>query len=273
MNKMKYLVVAMLFASGTIYAQTSTDTAGLIKEFNKVMSFTAQPYLYYTTITKMSAEPVIEALDTLNMKGEFFKNNMEIYSNNGREEMYLQDSLMIEINNERKTIWVQKVDMATKANLNLLPVNTKEITEQFKKNYSISKSQVSEDVSRLYFEEKKSPYSTSATTTLIVVEYSEKNWLPRSIEITINLKQPVDDEIIEAIRAEGLDEAKLVKTVNGEKQVIRKQKVSIVFTAIENDKEKLAKMPSYKSGFEFDALTMDFIGKGKYRDYEVTKTF
>ena len=273
MSKVKFVVTAILLMCSNAHAQKKSDTAALIKEFNKVMSFTSQPYLYYTTITKMTAEPVIESLDTLTMAGEFFKNNTEIYSNDGRSEMYLQDSLMIEVNNERKTIWVRKVDVASKANLNLLPVSSKEITEQFKKNYSISKLSVSEDVSRMYFEERKPPYSTSATTTFIVIEYSEKTLLPRSIEISIEMRQPASDEVIEAIRAEGLDETKLIKTVNGEKQLTRHQNVSIVFTKIESSKDRLVKMPAYQANLEFEGTTMEFRGKGKYRDYEVTMTF
>lgn len=273
MSKVKYLVALFLLMSVSAQSQKGADTAALLKEFNKVMAFTSQPYLYYATITRMMADPIIESQDTLTMKGEFYKSNTEIYSNDGRSEMYLQDSLMIEVNNDRKAIWVRKVDVATKANLNLLPVSSKEIIEQFKKSYNISKLSVSEDVSRLNFVEKKPQFSTSATTTFIAVEYSEKTWLPKSIEITIELKQPASEEAIEAIKAEGLDEAALIKTINGEKQLVRSQKVSIVFTTIDNDKEKLAKMPSYQSNLGYDAATADFKGKGKYRDYEVTKTF
>jgi len=273
MKKMKYLLIAAMLTCNFVFAQEPTDTAALIREFSKVMSFTSQPYLYYTTTTKMSAEPIIESMDTLHVKGEFYKHNTEIYSNNTREEMYLQDSLMIEINNDRKTIWIRKVDVATKDNLNLLPMNTKEMLDNFKKNYIISKSKISQEVSRLNFEGRKPEYSTSPTTTFIKVEYSEKTYLPKFIEIIIELKQPADEEMIEAIKAEGLDESKLVKTIDGIKQVFRKQLVRIDFTSIDNDKEKTAKIPSYKTRVEFDTKLMEFTGKGPYRDYEITTTF
>jgi len=273
MIRIKYIVIVFFLFCNSVYGQQNTDTATLIKDFTKIMSFTSQPYLYYTTTTKMSAEPVLESMDTLSMTGEFFKNNTEIYSSTRKEEMYLQDSLMIEINNDRKTIWVRKVDMATKMNLNILPVNTGEMLDKFRKDYVISKSTVSDGVSRLNFEERKQEHNTSATTTFVTVEYSEKTYLPQVIEILIELKQPADEQVIDAIKTEGLDESKLIKMVDGVKQLVRKQKVSIVFTSIDYGREKLAKMPSYKSNFEFDVRTQEFSGKGLYRDYEVTKTF
>lgn len=273
MKKMKYLLLALMITGYNVYAQQPADTAALIREFNKVMSFTAQPYLYYSTTTRMSAEPVIEAMDTLSMTGEFYKHNTDIYSNNSRQEMYLQDSLMIEINNQNKTIWVRKVDVATKDNLNVLPVNTKVMIDNFSKNYIISKSKISGEISRLNFEGRRFEYSTSATTTWISIEYSEKTWLPNLIEINIELKQPVDEEMIEAIKAEGIDESKLVKTINGVKQVSRKQKIRIDFTNINNDREKTAQIPTYKTRLEFDANAMEFTGKGQYSNYEITKTF
>jgi hypothetical protein len=273
MKKMKYLLIAAMLSCNFVCAQSAEDTSALIREFSKVMSFTAQPYLYYSTTTKMSAEPVIESMDTLHVTGEFYKNNTEIYSSNKREEMYLQDSFMVEINNDRKTIWIRKVDVSTKENLNLLPLNTKEMLENFTKNYIIHKEKTAGGISRLNFEGRKPEYSTSATTTFISIEYSEKTWLPSLIEIVIEFKQPADEEMIEAIRAEGLDETKLVKTIAGVKQVWRKQVVRIDFTTIDHDKEKTAKIPSYKNKVDLDPNTMEFTGKGQYRDYEITKTF
>jgi len=273
MKKMKCLLVTALLCSCTLYAQQPADTAALIREFSKVMAFTAEPYLYYTTTTRMSAEPVIEAIDTLVVAGEFYKHNTEIYSSNSRHEMYLQDSLMIEINNQSKTIWVRRVDVTTKDNLNVLPLNTKNMIDNFEKNYIISKSRITRELCRLNFEWRKPEHSTSATTTFISIEYSEKTWLPSFIEIEIQLKQPADEEMIAAIKAEGIDESKLIKTINGVKQVLRKQAIRIDFTSISNNMEKTLQIPAYKDNLEFNAERMEFTGKGKYKDYEITKTF
>jgi hypothetical protein len=221
----------------------------------------------------LNADPVLEEMDTMSMKGVFYKNNTEIYSNNSREEMYLQDSLMVEINNDRKAIWIRKVDVATKENLNLIPVNAKEMLEKFQKDYDISKSQVSEDISRLNFEQRIPEYSTSPTKTSVAVEYYEKGHLPKVIEIIIYMKQPVDEEILQAIREEGIDESKLIKVIDGIKQLFRKQTITIVFTKIDNDAGKLTNMPTYKSSVEFDETTKEFVGKGLYKDYTITKTF
>lgn len=273
MKKCVCFFTITLLAASKLSAQSSADTTALFKEFTKVMSFTSQPYLFYTTTTRMSAQPVLAVTDTATMQGEFYKNSTEIYSSTGREELYLQDSLMVEVNNERKTIWVRKVDIGTKNNLNVVPVNTKDMLARFKKNYKISKVKVSDEVSRIYFEQNKSPYSSTATNTVVSIEYSEKTMLPQLIEISVELKQPVNDEILEMLRTEGYDEAKLVKIIDGQKQLERMQKVSIVFNEIKNDKEKLEQMPLYKSGLRVDASTSDISGKGRYENYEITKTF
>lgn len=273
MRNVKCLVVLLLFNSGQAIAQSSADTSTLLSEFMKVMSFTTKPYLYYSTTTIMSSDPILEITDTSTMKGVFYKNNTEIYSNTGREEMYLQDSLMIEINNDRKSIWVRKVDVPTKDNLNQMPANTKDLLDLVQKGFLIRKERISDEVSRLYFTESKPVYSTSATTTFITLDYSEKTLLPRLITISIELKQPITEEEIQAIHAEGYDETKLIKIVDGKKEILRKQKVSIAFTEINSDREILEKMPLYKSNFRLDTITADFTGMGKYKDYEVTKTF
>lgn len=273
MRKLRCMVITLVFSCGQVVAQTSTDTTALFNEFMKVMSFTTRPYLYYSTSTRMSSEPVLEPTDTVTMIGEFYKNSTDIYSNTGREEMYLQDSLMIEINNERKSIWVRKVDVSTKDNLNLLPANTKDLLDRVKKSFQVRKEQISQETSRLYFTENKPAYSTAATTTLITLDYSEKTFLPQLIEISIELKQPISEEEAQAIHSEGYDETKLIKVVDGKKEIVRKQKVSIAFTEINSDKQILERMPIYKSSFRLDAITAEFTGMGKYKDYEVTKTF
>lgn len=273
MVKRIFTVAAMLFFFSTVSSQQTADTAEILKEFTKVMAFASVPDLYYTTSTTISSEPVLTESDTLSIIGEFYKRDTEIYSGSSREEVYLQDSLLVEVNNERKSISLRRVDVSTKVNLNLLPVANDELLKKFMKQYIISKSVAGPGIFRLYFEERKSPYSSSATTTSIAIEYSEKDYLPRLIEIVGLLKQPADETVMEALKAEEIDESKLVKQIDGAAVLVRKQKMSIVFNQIERDKSRFMQMPSYRSVVDYDAGSQEFTGKGRYKDYEITKTF
>lgn len=266
--------MAMLLLTGSgLFGQDAADTAALLKEFNKVMSFTSSPYLHYTTVTRLSAAPVLETEDTAVLTGEFFKNNTELYSNNMREELYMQDSLMVQINNSRKTIWINRVDMESKAKMNIMPAGADAMLESLKRGYNITKSEVDENTSRLSFEQKRVPGLIQTTTTRIELDYNRKSFLPESIRIEIHLKQPVDDEILAALREQDADEKKLLQTVNGQQYVIRTQVMHIQFTGIDNDKKKVTAMPLYSACMQFDAGSQEYTGVGKYKDYEVTKLF
>lgn len=274
MNRKKNILGWLLLVSPAwMYSQPATDTAALIMEYNKVISFTAQPYIHYTTLTKLDANPVLQSQDTASLAGTFFKNNTDIYSNNVKEEMYLQDSLMVSINNDRKTIWINKVNVDTKEKLNEVTAFGKEVQEIMKRNYTISKSSPDGNTGRIVFETRKPQNSTATTNTRITIEYNSNNWLPRNIAIEISMKEPVDEEMLEALKEEEVDEKKLVQEINGVKYLVRKQSMNIQFTSIKKDKESVGQMPSYHSCLDYDGATGGYTGKGKYKDYEVTKLF
>jgi hypothetical protein len=272
-NTKRVLIFLLLFSPVLTYCQQTTDTAALIQEYNKVMSFTAQPYIHYTTLTQLGASPVLQSQDTASMHGEFFKNNTDIYSNNVKEEMYLQDSLMVNINNDRKTIWLNKVDVDTKQKLNVITAFGKEVQEIMKRNYIISKPESSGSTSRLVFETRKPQSSIAISNTRITIEYDSKTFLPQDINIEISMKEPVDEEVLAALKEEEVDEKKLVQEIEGVKYLIRKQSMHILFTTIKNDKETVEKIPLYTSCLDYNVITQEYTGKGKYKDYEVTKLF
>ena len=267
-----YLTIIIFSCACSASAQRGVDTTELLKEFTKVMSFTSQPYLHYKAITKMNAVPILEATDTLTLFGEFYKDNINFYSNNVKEEIYLHDSMMVEINNDRKTIWLRKADMIGREKMNLLPTNLTGMLERFKNHYIVSKSKVGEDICRLKFAERKPVYSSSATQTLISIDYSEKTFLPKLIEVTISMKQPVNEEILAAVEQESFDKSKLIQRIDGIDYVMRKQIMSISFIEMDNEKEKILKMPVYMSAIQLTE-SGEYIAKGLYEDYEITKTF
>lgn len=274
MNKKLILLLSFLPALQLVaYGQQVVDTAAIIKEYNKVMSFTARPFVHYTTVTRLDAKPIVQAEDTMRIQGEFFKNNTDIYSNNEREELYIQDSLMVSINNDRKTIWLNKIDMSSKSKMNMLPGGGKEIQELMQKNYVISKSEMNKDVSRIIFETKRPPGSTAVTNTTISIDYNSKTYLPLNILIDINLKQPADEETLALLKEQHVNENELVQKIDGVMYVVRKQTMNIAFTSINEDKQLLVQMPAYNACLDYNYATGEFTGKGKYKDYEVTQLF
>jgi hypothetical protein len=274
MNTKKRLAgFLMLLLPVTGYCQQEADTAALILEYNKVMSFTAQPYMHYTTVTKLGASPVLQSQDTASLMGEFFKNGTDIYSNNVKEEVYLQDSLMVSISNDRKTIWLNRVDVSTKDRMNVINPFGKEVQEIMRRNYTISKFSPDDRTSQLVFETRKPGGNAATRHTRITVEYDNKLLLPRKIDIEISIKEPVNEEDIAALKEEEVDEKQLLQEINGSQYLVRKQSMHIQFTSINNDKETVIQMPWYKSCLDYNEVTQEFTGKGKYKDYEVTRLF
>jgi hypothetical protein len=257
----------------TAFCQSATDTAALVKEFRKVMNFATQPYLHYTTVTQMQAQPVIEAADTATTQGVFYKNQTNIYYLNGAEEIYLEDSLLVRINNNRKTIWLSKVDMASKEKMNSSPVSSKQFTELMRKKYTIQKSATNNRNGFLRFESKENTGISSAVSTIIGLEYDEKNYLPRNIQVSISMQQPATDEMISSIKNQGIEENKLIQLINEKKWLVRSQTAITTFKSISNKKESVLQMPSYKQILDFNIIEQIYTAKGKYSEYELTKTF
>ncbi len=271
-NKL-YLLVLLLAGCQFICAQKVADTALLIKEFNKVMSFTTNPYVYYTTVSVLNAEPVLQAQDTAILRGQFYKSSTEIYSNNNREEIFLQDSLMVQVNNDRKTIWLNKVDVASKAKMNIQPAGSRELQEILKRNYTISSTTGKNGLATILFETRKQEGSSSTTNTSIALQYDTKTSLPQKMTIDIHLKQPVDEEMLTSLKEQEVDEKKLVQEIEGVKYLVRRQTMEVTFMNISTDEKKIPEMPRYKSVIELDKEKNEYNGTGKYAAYEVTKLF
>jgi hypothetical protein len=256
-----------------VYSQSKADTVELIKDFSKVMSFAAKPYLYCTMITKMTAEPILDQQDTVTTKGVMYKNGTDFYFNNGLEETYLQDSLMIQINHKRKSIWLSKVDVASKEKMNVLPINNKQLQELIRKKYSIYKSVVDENIVRLNFETNQKKDSITSVTTNVGLEYFTKSYLPRLMEIKIRMQQPLSEDLLAALKNENISDSKLIQVIDEIKYLVRTQIVIVEFYDISDEKEQAAKMPSWKAILDYQVAGNEFIPKGTYTEFEVTKTF
>lgn len=267
-----FIVTTMLCLVFSGYSQPSADTAALIKEFNKVLAFTVRPFLYYSTITKMNAVPVLGVEDTGSKRGEYYKNGDNIYYSNQKDEIFLEDSFLVQVNHDHKTIWISKVDKDVKEKMNVLPLTNKNVSEIFRKNYSISRTALGNGVARLNFETKGGS-GISGVKTQIRLEFNENDFLPRKMEIEVNMQEPAEDELLELLRNEGVDAMQTVQVIDNEKYIIRKQQLTIIFSDMDTSREKAFQAPTWKGILDFNSSGAVFTGKGIYKEYEVTKTF
>jgi len=271
-NKHSFLILLLVFCQ-TAFSQQAADTAALIKEFKKVMAFGEQPYVFYTTATKLESEPVLEAQDTATMNGMFYKNETNLYYKCGPEETYLQDSLLIEVNQQRKTIWVSRVDMPSKEKLNTMPFSNKQLQGMMRKNYTIQKSITGNHMTKLSLETKQVAGGSAVISTRTALLFTEKDHIPQQVDIEMRMEQPANDEMIEQIKSQGVDERKLIQLINGQRYLIRMQKMSVVFESISNTKQKAMQIPLWQNILDFDAVKQSYTGKGVYAEYAVTKTY
>src|SRR5262249_23666924 len=136
----KLLILMMFFpvCSG-LRAQHVSDTSRAIREFEKVMSFATQPYLYYTSVTSLRYGPLVGGRDSaIMLRSRFYKVGDDLYYGNEVEETYLQDSLIVRVNHQRKTILLNRVDTNTKKNIDVMPLKQARLQKMFRKTYTIS---------------------------------------------------------------------------------------------------------------------------------------
>jgi len=255
------------------YAQKA-DTAAMISDFNKVMGFATQPYLYYSSTTKMEATPILQVEDTMRVRGEYYKNETNLYSGSAKEEMYMEDSFYIEINHSRKTIWISKVNGETKKKMNEMPLDRKDIQELLRKSYTISQTEIDKNISKLNFETVQYTDSISKIIMQIQLQYDNKKYLPQALVMNVYAKQQIQEEIVQRLKDQAIDTKQLIQTDGEYIYMIRIQKMTMTFEQIDNSKEKAIQIPSWKSKLYYDATLNEFtIKDAKYNEYEITKTY
>lgn len=254
-------------------AQSSVDTTAIIKTYNKVMSFANKPYVHYTTLSKMQAQPILEAKDTMQIIGEFFKADTDMYYKNGDEEVYIQDSFMVKINHNRKSILVAKLDKNAKEQLGKSTANMKPFNEAMRKQFIVSTSTLENGDSKLSLQSKIQPIQRPTSTTIDLV-YSSDDLLPKSMTVVIKLSQPATEEVLGMIKEQGLKTSDLLQTIDGKQYVIRSQTVQSNFSNIQDTKEAVADMPKWTDCLQYDSTNKTFSAKAEaIKEYDISITF
>ncbi|MDR3715179.1 MAG: hypothetical protein P4L51_20385 [Puia sp.] len=273
MNSRKYLLVILLAASRLANAQRPADTTALIDEFDKVLSFAVQPYVYYTSVTSLHSGPMIAGKDSATvLRNNFYKVNDDLYYGNDKQETYLQDSLLVQIDHQRKTIQLRKVDVATKKRMDILPLKRGEVQKMLRRQYELVGMPGEGDTGRILVRSREGVRTTGVSTEM-ALQYSKRSYLPRFLEMSLRTRQPGSEQMEGALRSQGFDISRMVSEKEGSRSLVITQTVSIQFGEISLDREKALNMPSWKDKVNYDPASNGFSGVGACTGYEMIRTF
>lgn len=268
------LLYILLLTTQCCFCQKKRDTTAMIAEFNKVMEFAVQPNLYYTGNTSLHTTPAIRTTNgDLMLHNTFYKVKEDLFYGNEQEDVYLQDSFLITVNRLRKTIQVNKVDVASKTNMNLLPLKKMNFQKILREHFTISKEKRQGDTLELSISSLEKNLAQGMGQTEMKVLFSAHSFLPYAIEMSIEVWQPASEQFLAILNNQaGLSE-NLVMVKDGIKYIKMTQTVALNFTQMDLSGEKALQMPSWKSCLGFNQAEQSFRGKDKYENYEVIQTF
>ena len=268
------LTVVLVVICQLCAAQKNQDTAAIISAFNRVMEFAVQPDLYYTSTTSMHSIPAIRIPgSTPVLHNVFYKVNNDLYYGNEQEEVYLQDSLMITINHIRKTILINKVDVATKEKMDLMPLKKASMQKMLREHFVISQQQRQGDTLAITIHSHDRTELGNMANTEMVVLYSKPSYLPYAMQVTQQMRQPASEQLLAVLNSQGLMTQTTLTETQGVKYIYMSQTATINFSAIETSGKKSKDMPVWKNSLSFDEQLQSFKGTNKCAEYEVTQNF
>jgi hypothetical protein len=270
-----FLVFALLLTisqAGT--AQRSADTTAVIREFNDVMAFSVQPYLHYTSVISMRTGPMAPSADTGRiLHGSFYKYDNDLYYGSEQEEMYLQDSLMIKVDHRHKTIQVSKVDVATKKNMDLVPLKKMDQQKLLRSHYTISKRPDEGDTASIVIRSQAAMNVGQSRGEEILMEYTKQGHLPLLMQITVRIREQESDQVKNILKSSGFDVQQMKEDMGGQPSLVMTQTASVQFGAMETTREAAMQMPLWKEKLFYDPVSGSYSGKGDYSGYRIIKTF
>lgn len=266
--------VLLLVISRAGMAQRSTDTSAVIREFNDVMAFTVQPYLHYTSVTSLRTGPMTPLADTGRiLQGSFYKYDDDLYYGSDQEEMYLQDSLMIKVDHLHKTIQVSKVDVATKKNMDLLPLKKMDRQKLLRSHYTISKMPEEGDTESIVIRSLAARDVGQSGGQEMLMEYTKQGHLPLLMQITVRIREQATDQVEGMLKSSGFDVQQMREDLAGQQSLVMTQTASVRFGAMETTREAAMQMPLWKEKLSYDPVSGNYSGKGDYSGYRIIKTF
>lgn len=274
MRKVVYLQALLILIVCQASAQKRRDTVAIINEFNKVMEFSVNPYLHYRGIISLRSGPMVDSTaGSKTLHNEFYKVQDDLYYGNELEEVFLQDSLMVRINHSRKSVQVSKLDMASKKQVDLMPLKRTEMQRMLREHCTLSRLPVSGDTGRIMIATRETRSSQGFVSSDLLVVYLRDTHLPLGMEMTIHLRNEETEQMRELFAGNGFDVSRMESESGGKKSLSVTQRAAVSFEKIETTEEEAEKMPLWTEYVSYDQETKIYSGKGRCEGYEVTNTF
>jgi len=268
------LACGLLAGHHSASAQHARDTTAAIRDFDAVLAFAIQPYVYYSSTTYLLTGPMRSGRDSgTSEHGKFYKCGDDMYYGTEDQELYIQDSLYITINHERKAIDIQRVDVATKKNLDLLPLKKAAIRRLFRDRFLISETSVGADTGVIIIRPQTMFPSDRLRRSEMRLEFAKQSLLPLFMEVTMHLPEDGSTQTRTQLKEKGFNVSHMADSLNGVPYLVLNERASIHFDQIATSKEQAELMPHWTDKVSFDPISGQFQGKGDCANYRVTKTF
>ncbi|MDO6433980.1 hypothetical protein Q4E93_25455 [Flavitalea sp. BT771] len=274
MRKLVYIQLLFILIANNVFAQKKGDTTAMIREFNQVMAFAVQPYLHYSSLISLRSGPMMDTTKTGNvLHNEFYKVQDDLYYGNEQEEIFLQDSLMVRISHSRKMIQMNKVDMATKKKIDILPLKNTDVQRMLRERCTVSRLPDAGDTGQIIIRtnERRTPQGFANSEMVLI--YHRGSHLPLLMEVSMHMRNEATEQMGDMFKANGFNVAKMETEKDGRKNLEITQTVSVSFREIEVAKDKAGQMPLWRDRVNYDAKSNNYSGRARCEGYEVIKTF
>jgi hypothetical protein len=272
--KRRILVFIGLLCAGSAGAQRTSDTAAVIKELDAVMGFAVQPYVHYTSVMAMLTGPMLPPGDTGRIvHADFYKYKDDLCYRSEAQEVYLQDSLMVQVDHQHKVIQIGRVDVATKKNMDLLPLKRKDRDRLLRNRYTITKLPDQGDTSAIVLKSQTGGTRENPIGTEVMMQYTKSGHLPLLMRLTVRQREPASAAMSAVLRTNGFDVQRMTEEAGGVRSLVMTQVASMRFGEVELTEEKAMGMPLWKERLSYDAASGEYRGKGSCSGYQIIKTF
>ena len=255
-------------------AQKVADTMAIIRDFDNVMEFAVQPYVHFTAKVILSNGPMLPPGDTGRvMHAEFYKLRDDLYYGIEAQEVYLQDSLMVRVDHEHRMIQIDRVDVATKKNLDVLPLKRKDKDKLFRNRYSASRVAGRGDTTEIRFASAPAARYPGSRALAVRVVYSRNAHLPLLMEITTTVWEPESEEATAGLRSNGFNVQQMKQETGGVRGLVMSQTAAMQFGSVQLTEQSAGAMPLWTRRLAYDPVSGEFSAIGVCDGYRVMKAF
>jgi hypothetical protein len=207
------------------------------------------------------------------LHGKFYKCGEDIYYGTEAEELFVQDSLMIRIDHHRKSITIRRIDMATKKNIDLLPLKKPDLQKLFRDHYLIGEVPEGGDTAVISIRSQPGIRLTRGRSAEMRVEFKKDSHMPLIMEVVMRVPQEGSEQTRNLLKKQGFNVEKMKDSVNGVSFFVMNQTAAVRFDEVATTREQAMQMPLWTEKLAYDRAAGQFKGTGACADYSVTKTF